>query len=141
MNAGTTFVHRTTGQLEVEFVAGEAYAVTIRDHIVRVDQPVTDGGQDTGPTPTELFVASLATCLAYYAGRFLTRHGLGRGGLGVHVEYDLADHPARVATIRVTLRVPPDLPEERRAALLAVVAHCTVHNSLDTPPSVQITVA
>jgi organic hydroperoxide reductase OsmC/OhrA len=27
-------------------------------------------------TPTELFAASLAACVAFYAGRFLRRHGL-----------------------------------------------------------------
>ena len=53
-----------------------------------------------GPTPTELFVASLASCVAFYAGRYLTRHGLSREGLGVSVAYEMAtDRPARVANI------------------------------------------
>jgi uncharacterized OsmC-like protein len=51
-----------------------------------------------------------------------------------------ADRPARVATIRLTVRVPADLPAERRPALAAVVSHCTVHNSLTTPPGVTIDV-
>jgi putative redox protein len=86
-----------------------------------------------------LFVASLATCVAFYAGRHLTRHGFTRDGLGVSIGFDMAaDRPARVATVRLTVRVPADLPAERRPALAAVVAHCTVHNSLTTPPGVII---
>ena len=125
--------------MDVRFVAGEAYEVTVRGHRVLVDQPADHGGTDGGPTPTELFVASLATCVAFYAGRYLTRHGYSRDGLAVSVGYEMAsDRPARVGNIRLTVRVPADLPSQRWAALRAVVSHCTVHNSLASPPSVTI---
>jgi uncharacterized OsmC-like protein len=111
----------------------------VRGHRLVVDQPADAGGQDSAPTPTELFVASLATCVAFYAGRFLTRHGYSRDGLAVSVGYEMAtNRPARVSGIRLTVRVPAELPPERWAALRAVVSHCTVHNSLASPPPVII---
>ena len=126
-------------RMDVRFVAGEAYEVAVRGHRVLVDQPADAGGQDSAPTPTELFVASLATCVAFYAGRVLTRHGYSRDGLAVSVGYEMAtDRPARVGGIRLTVRVPAGLPPERRAVLRAVVSHCTVHNSLASPPSITI---
>ena len=130
---------RDVGEMDVRFVAGEAYEVTVRGHRLVVDQPAEAGGQDTAPTPTEVFVASLATCVAFYAGRYLTRHGYGRDGLAVSVGYEMAsDRPARVSAINLAVRVPADLPPERWAALRAVVSHCTVHNSLASPPPVTI---
>ncbi len=129
----------TTAQLDVRFHAGESYEIHIGEHLVVVDQPMDEGGQDSAPTPTELFVASLASCVAFYAGRYLTRHGLSRDGLGVSARFDMAtDRPARVAAIRLTLRIPDAVPPERRAALVAVASHCTVHNSLTTPPEVTV---
>ena len=128
-----------SGTVQVRHVAGESYEIGVRDHRVLVDQPAALGGADTAPTPTELFVASLASCVAFYAGRYLTRHGYSRDGLAVEARFDLAtDRPARVATIRLVVRVPDDLPAERRPALLAVAGHCTVHNSLEQPTSVHI---
>ena len=125
--------------MDVRFVAGEAYEVAVRGHRLVVDQPADAGGQDSAPTPTELFVASLATCVAFYAGRFLSRHGYSRDGLAVSVGYEMAaDRPARVGGIRLAVQVPAGLPPERWAALRAVVSHCTVHNSLASPPSVTI---
>ena len=125
--------------MEARFVAGEAYDVAVRGHRLMVDQPADVGGRDSAPTPTELFVASLATCVAFYAGRFVTRHGYSRDGLAVSVGYEMAtDRPARVSRIRLAVRVPAGLPPERWAALRAVVSHCTVHNSLASPPSVSI---
>jgi putative redox protein len=129
----------SAAQMDVRFVAGESYEVAVRGHRVLVDQPADAGGQDDAPTPTELFVASLASCVAFYAGRYLTRHGYARDGLGVSVSFTMAaDSPARVTGIQLTVRVPADLPTERWPALRAVVSHCTVHNSLTTPPQVAI---
>ena len=113
--------------------------MAVRGHRLVTDQPADAGGQDSAPTPTELFVASLATCVAYYAGRYLTRHGYSRDGLAVSAGYGMAsDRPARVSAINLAVRVPAGLPPERWAALRAVVSHCTVHNSLAVPPSVTI---
>jgi uncharacterized OsmC-like protein len=127
--------------LDVGYVDGEAYEIRVRGHRVRVDQPADRGGDDSAPTPTELFVGSLAACVAFYAGRYLTRHGYGRDGLAVHTEFTMAtDRPARVAAIRITVRVPDGLPAGRRPALAAVASHCTVHNTLTSQPEVTVTV-
>jgi putative redox protein len=66
----------------VQHVDGDRFTIGIRDHLIAVDQPVTDGG-DTAPTPTELFVASLASCVAFYARRYLATHKLPTTGLRV----------------------------------------------------------
>ena len=65
-----------------------------------------------------------------------------REAAGLRVEAAFAmspDRPARVDTITLRLLVPQPLEPNRRRALLAVVDHCTVHNSLRTPPEVRTT--
>jgi putative redox protein len=124
----------------VDHVENDRFQISIRGHQVPVDQPVQDGGDDTAPTPTELFVASLAACVAFYARRYLERHILPTGGLGVDVDYQMATRPTRVGNIAIRLRLPDGVPEEKLAALVAVASHCTVHNSLDNPPTVRIDV-
>jgi uncharacterized OsmC-like protein len=134
-----------TDTMDVRFVAGEAYDVIVRGHRLMVDQPVDVGGEDRAPTPTELFVASLASCMAFYAGGTSpatgsavtgspcrpARHGFSRDGLAVSASFEMAaDKPARVGRVRLAVRVPVDLLAERQASLAAVIAHCTVHNSL-----------
>lgn len=110
----------------------------MRGHAVLVDQSAEVGGEDSAPTPTELFVASLASCIAFHAGRYLDRHHLDRTGLRVTAESAMAtERPARVASVRLRITAP-GLPVERHAALHAVVSKCTVHNSLHQPPQVDI---
>jgi uncharacterized OsmC-like protein len=123
----------------VRYKGGECYEIAVRDHTIAVDQPVDVGGTNAAPTPTELFVASLAGCVAHNAGRYLARHGLPREGLVVVVTYHLAaTRTPRVTDIRLTVRLPHKLPVESRPALKAAVEHCSVHNSLSTPPDVRI---
>jgi uncharacterized OsmC-like protein len=117
----------------------DRYRVEIRGHELTVDQKVDDGGDDSAPTPTELFVAGLASCVAFYGGRYLTRHDLPLDGFGVDCSFQMsADRPARVRSIRVDVRLPDGFPEARRDALLAVVRHCTVHNSIALKPDIAI---
>jgi uncharacterized OsmC-like protein len=117
----------------------DRFQLQIRGHQLLCDQPLADGGDDQGPTPTELFVGSLAACVGFYARRFLARHDLDATGLRVEAAFTMStDRPARVDTITLRLLVPCPLEEHRRRGLLAVVDHCTVHNSLRTPPEVRI---
>jgi uncharacterized OsmC-like protein len=127
------------GRVSVRHVDGDAYAITRREHGMLVDQPAADGGHDTVATPTELLVASLASCVAFYTGRYLLRHGLDRAGLTVTAERTMAaDRPARVGAVRLQITAPGGVPPQRTDDLLAVASHCTVHNTLRQPPEVSI---
>ena len=130
------------GRVAVRHVDGDAYAITARGHEVLTAQPVADGGSDAAVTPTELLVASLASCVAFYAGRYLLRHGLDRAGLVVAAEFDMAaGRPARVGAVRLRIIVPGGVPAQRTDALLEVTSHCTVHNTLRQEPDVSIELA
>ncbi|MBV7694525.1 OsmC family peroxiredoxin [Streptomyces sp. TRM70350] len=96
------------GEVEAVPVAGDAFEIRTRGHVLMADQPQSARGTDTAPTPVELFVAPVA--------------------LSVPAEFRKADdRPARVAALALTVRAP-SLPSERLAALRAVVSHCTVTN-------------
>ena len=127
--------------MRVEHRGGDKFDIKVRGHVVRVDQPVKDRGEDTAPTPTELFIASLASCVGFYARRYLARHNLPTDGLAVEATFAMGSKPARVAGIDVRLVVPDGVPAERLDALLAVASHCTVHNTLERTPDVSITLA
>ncbi|MUL41545.1 OsmC family protein [Streptomonospora sp. PA3] len=128
-------------RIAVTHRGGDAFAVAVGDQRFTMDQPHAEGGGDTGPTPVEVFVAALAGCVAHYAHRYLARHRLAHDGLTVETDFAMSpDPPARVQSVRMRIALPEELTEARRKALLAVVDHCTVHNSLRSPPDVRIDV-
>ena len=129
------------GTMRVRHVHGDRFEIDVRGHVIAVDQPVEDGGEDTGPTPTELFVAGLTSCVGFYARRYLVRHGLPDDGLTVTGTFEMAARPARVADIDIEITLPEGAPAECRQPLLAVASHCTVHNTLMQRPTVRVGLA
>ena len=127
--------------ISARYLDGDRFVISVRQHTLTVDQPVGDGGTDTAPTPTELFVAGLTSCVAFYARRYLARHQLPTEDLTVTATYEMASRPARVCEVRLDVDLPAGVPAERRDALLAVASHCTVHNSLEEPPTVTVAIA
>jgi uncharacterized OsmC-like protein len=125
--------------VHVTHMRGDQFEIDIRGHKVLVDQPIEAGGEDTAATPTELFLAGLASCVAFYARRYLARHDLSPEGLVVDLDFAIGDRPVRVNRIDVRITPPTSLPPERRAAFLAVASGCTVHHTLEQPPTVTFT--
>jgi len=138
MTTGTTV---TTERVSVAHEGGDRFGIDVRGHHITVDQPVSAGGMDSAPTPTELFVASLAACIGFYARRYLARHDLPFEGLTVTADFAMASRPSRVGSFEIRLVLPEGVPADRHEALLAVASHCTVHNTLALPPEVSITLA
>lgn len=86
-------------------------------------------------------MGGLASCVAFCARRYRARHDLPTAGLAVTATFVMAEGPARVGEVQVDVTVPERVPDERRAGLLAVARHCSVHNSLAQPPQVTIELA
>lgn len=113
--------------ISVRHESGDRFRIEIRGHDIVVDQP---GSGDTGPTPTELFVASLVSCAAFYARRFLARHGTSDGELIVSGDFAWADDHSRVTAVAIRVETPRPIPADLHAPLARVVERCTVHESM-----------
>ena len=110
-------------------VEGYAHDVEIEGgHELRVDEPVAEGGADTGPSPTRLLAASLAGCIAITVEMYAERKGwdLGKVEVDVEVGYD-GPVPTR---FDVGLKLPAELDEEQRRRLLVIATRCPVHKVL-----------
>lgn len=127
--------------ISVQHESGDRFEVRIGPHRLAVDQPEAAGGADSAPTPTGLFVASVAACAAFYANRFLRRHGLPEGALEVGADYEMDERPSRVYAIRLTVTTPFRLEDDVALGLLRAIDRCTIHESLRHAPSVVVSLA
>lgn len=127
-------------KLTASFHGGTRYDIVSGQHRVITDQPVEDGGQDAGMSPVELFVGSVASCVAYFVGQFCARHNISRHGLSVDAEWSMAEHPHRVGRIDIGIHLPHRVPTELKERLLKVAHGCTVHQTIAVTPNIAITV-
>jgi len=66
MDTGTITTTDAPKTLSVDATWEGGYRCTVkaREHVMIVDEPVHAGGGDTGPQPTEVYLASVASCFA-----------------------------------------------------------------------------
>jgi hypothetical protein len=112
-------------EVRATFRGGWATDVEARGHEVRIDEPASANGDDSGMMPTEVFLASLAACFCMavaFAGR---KRDLAVPGLQVVVTAQRAGNELRYGRRhpRGARRRHPRPTGRARAALLLGVQH------------------
>jgi putative redox protein len=102
-----------------------------------VDEPVSAGGTDKGPSPTQLLAASLAGCTAITLELYAERKGWDLGALEVEVDYASSERQ-EPSSFEVVLRLPESCDEDQRQRLLKIAAKCPVHKVLANEGSIAI---
>src|SRR5215203_6139541 len=92
-------------EVTAEYTGSARFEVAARGHRVVCDQPPANGGADSGMTPPEFLLASLATCAGFYAAQYLNARKLAADGLKVTVTAEKAQHPARLDAFRIEVHV------------------------------------
>jgi len=128
---------------ELKVVFGENYRIDVeyKGFTIRTDQPVTDGGDNTAPSPFDYFLVSLAACAGYYALAFCRERKLPVDGLAVTMTTERGEVSKMIDKITVSVVPPAGFPEKYRAALVKAVDHCTVKAHINRPPQFEIRLA
>lgn len=110
-------------------VEGFVHRVEIDGHEFVVDEPEDDGGTNTGPSPTRLLTASLASCTSMTIVMYADRKGWDVGDLEVTADFE---RPPRGETAHfdVTVRLPSSLAGEQVERIMVVAGKCPVHRTL-----------
>ncbi|HYL37743.1 MAG TPA: OsmC family protein [Bryobacteraceae bacterium] len=122
-----------------EYLGNTKFAVSTRGHRLICDQPLDNHGEDRGMTPPEFLLASLGACAGYYAAEYLNARGLPSRDLAVRVAAEKARHPARLGAFHIEVQAP-GLDEHHKEGVLRAVKACLIHNTLLTPPSIEVEV-
>ena len=104
--------------------------VTSGKHVITVEEPESQGGQDLGLSPQELLAASLASCTAVTMEMYADRKGWNVDGLEVDCRYSPAERGAPTR-FELVMRMPAHLSEEQVERLQVIAAKCPVHRTLE----------
>jgi uncharacterized OsmC-like protein len=128
-------------EIKVKTIDQFQFAIQARTHSILCDQPLTNGGHDTGMTPPELLLAALGGCAQFYAVQYLRTRKLNDAGVEVTVSAEKLMQPARLGKFRIQVATPVELSDEHIEGLRRSVHHCLIHNTLLSAPEIQIELA
>ncbi|MBN1486183.1 MAG: OsmC family protein [Anaerolineae bacterium] len=108
------------------------------NHSFTIDVPASMGGSDRGPTPPEVFVASLGSCIGAFVAQYCEKNGIDDEGMTVDITFDKADDPTRLVNLKATINLPNGDCAKRMKAIERVASHCPVHATINTMEELSI---
>jgi len=125
-----------------------------RGHVLSADEPPESGGEDLGPTPHELLIASLGACVAITIRMYAQRHEWPLKDVSVHLTIDdvtptepdftpeeiaSAGPSGKLPLIHSHVTIKGNLDEAQRARLEQIAGRCPVHRVLRARPAIVTT--
>lgn len=127
----------TTHEITITLPGGRRVDAQVGPHTLHTDQPRSNGGTDTAPTPFELFLASLGTCAGIFVQGFCAARQISTDGVRI-IERPSFDDDGTLRRIELELQLPPGFPEKYQAALTTVIAQCSVKRAIAAQPTIEV---
>ena len=115
------------------------FETQIGNHRLIIDVPPEMKGKDRGLTPPQLFIASLASCIAVFAASYCNNAGINTEGLSVALSFDKLIEPPRLGSFKAVIKIPNGEVGNKESAVIRAAKHCPIHETIRVSPEVEIT--
>jgi ribosomal protein S12 methylthiotransferase accessory factor len=127
-----------TNQIVVTLPGGRRVDAQVGAHVVRTDQPRGNGGEDSAPSPFQLFLASIGTCAGIFVEGFCTKRGISTEGIRIVERPQVDPETGALVAVELDIEVPPSFPEKYRDALVRVADGCSVKRAIAAQPRFEV---
>ena len=120
--------------VHLQSITGFAQRIQARSHQLQADEPLSNGGTDSGPAPYELLLAGLAACTSLTLRMYADRKQWPLEKIRVEVTSEKIDK----TTIFIRhVYFEGALDDEQRNRLLQIANACPVHKALTNPIEIK----
>lgn len=122
--------------------------ISVGPHLLQADEPNETGGTDVGPSPHELLLAALGSCIGITLRMFADRRQwslqtvqvkLSHRRIPVEGSGESGAKLGMVERIDVNVSLSGNLTEEQRSKLMEISEKCPVHRTLVSQVQIRTT--
>jgi len=125
-------------EMTIDFPGGAKVDAHFGPFSVQTDQPIQGGGDNSAPTPFEIFLSSIGTCAGIYVLGFCRQRDLPTDGIRIVQHVQSNPTTGMIDKIRLEILVPPSFPKQYYSALIRSAELCKVKKTLENPPQFEI---
>ncbi len=126
-------------EIVADFPGGAQVDAHVRNFTVKTDQSLTAGGDDSAPTPFELFLASIVTCSGIYVLEFCKKRNLPADDVRVVLNTHTDPMTGMTVQADIEIQLPPSFPSQYYDAVIRSAELCKVKRHLENPPKFNVT--
>ncbi|MCC6500925.1 MAG: OsmC family protein [Anaerolineales bacterium] len=126
-------------EILIDFPGGARVDAHFDGHTVKTDQPATGGGEDSAPTPFEVFLASIGACAGIYILGFCRQRNLPTEGIRILQRTRTNSDSGKLEKVEMEIQIPPSFPQQYHSALIRSAELCKVKKTLENPPQFAVT--
>ena len=123
--------------MEIFLKENQKVEVHYRGHFIKTDQPIMAGGDDSAPSPFELFLASIGACAGFYVKSFCNQRGLPHENIKL-IQTMQKNDLNMIGSVDITIIVPADFPEKYKPMLEKAAGACSVKKHIMNAPEFTI---
>jgi len=122
--------------MDMQIYLGENQGVEshYKGFVVKTDQPAAAGGDNSAPSPFDLFLASIGTCAGYYVKAFCQQRGLPTEGISLVQKMHRNPETRMISAIEIDIMLPADFPERYKESVIKAANACAVKKHIATAP-------
>jgi putative redox protein len=124
--------------MEITFDGGKVITAHTHGHVIRTDQPLDNGGENTAPAPYDLFLASIGTCAGIYIKGFCDNRNIPTEGIKIIQSCEWNQETGLPTNIKLDIKLPAGFPEKYKASMINVAELCKVKKTIANPPRFEI---
>ena len=125
-------------EMEITFPGGARVDAALDGFVIQTDQPPSDGGEGSAPTPFSLFLASIGACAGIYVLSFCRHRGIPTENIRIQQRMEGDFEKQQVHSVTLDILLPPEFPAKYARAVARMAEMCAVKKHLDAPPTFKV---
>ena len=125
--------------MELIFPGGKKVDALYKGFTIKTDIPKAHGGEETAPSPVDLFVAALGTCMGFYVLNFCQQREIDTKQVKLILRPEQGKDSKMIEKIVLEIQLPSDFDEKHLGSIVKTAQMCTVKKHLENPPAFEIT--